>query len=340
MYAVQNYRKKLFFFGLILTFLATYFLGPDVFGAITNIRGDFVTFLNQSSTPTSPPSGYNRLYFKSDGFIYYLNSSGTEARVGFTNPMSAGGDLIYGGASGVPTRLANGSSGQYLKSAGGTSAPVWTTFTQPTIQTFTSGSGTYTTPANVVRIEVLMVGSGGSGTGAGSASSSSNGTAGDNTTFGSSLLTANGGSASNWSASSGGNGGSFTVNSPALDIGSRYGDAGGGSSFQSDASSAFPGGHGGTTCFGGAGKGQHAGAGGNAQTNSGAGGAGGGTNGANEYSGPGGGGGGCVHAIINAPSSSYSYSVGASKTGGSAGTSGFAGGNSGAGKIIVIEYYQ
>ena len=41
------------------------------------------------------------------------------------SPMTTGGDLIYGGSSGVGTRLANGSAGQYLTSAGGTSPPVW-----------------------------------------------------------------------------------------------------------------------------------------------------------------------------------------------------------------------
>jgi hypothetical protein len=39
---------------------------------------------------------------------------------GLSNPMTTGGDIIYGGASGVPTRLANGSSGQVLVSAGTT----------------------------------------------------------------------------------------------------------------------------------------------------------------------------------------------------------------------------
>lgn len=42
-----------------------------------------------------------------------------------TNPMTTGGDLIYGGSSGVPTRLANGTAGTYLRSNGGTSAPTW-----------------------------------------------------------------------------------------------------------------------------------------------------------------------------------------------------------------------
>lgn len=43
------------------------------------------------------------------------------------SPMTTGGDLIYGGASGTGTRLANGTAGQYLASAGTTLAPVWTT---------------------------------------------------------------------------------------------------------------------------------------------------------------------------------------------------------------------
>lgn len=42
-----------------------------------------------------------------------------------TNPMTTGGDVIYGGTSGAPTRLANGSAGQFLKSQGTTLAPVW-----------------------------------------------------------------------------------------------------------------------------------------------------------------------------------------------------------------------
>jgi hypothetical protein len=44
---------------------------------------------------------------------------------GLTNPMTTGGDIIYGGASGVPTRLANGTAGQVLQSNGTTLAPSW-----------------------------------------------------------------------------------------------------------------------------------------------------------------------------------------------------------------------
>lgn len=63
-----------------------------------------------------------------------------------TNPMTTGGDVIYGGASGVPTRLANGSNGQVLTSSGGTSAPTWQTPSSGAIvvgtTTITSGTNT------------------------------------------------------------------------------------------------------------------------------------------------------------------------------------------------------
>ena len=49
----------------------------------------------------------------------------TQLNAKMTNPMTTGGDVIYGGASGAPTRLANGSAGQVLTSQGGTNAPVW-----------------------------------------------------------------------------------------------------------------------------------------------------------------------------------------------------------------------
>lgn len=49
------------------------------------------------------------------------------------SPMTTGGDIIYGGASGTGTRLANGSSGQVLTSNGGTTAPSWTTAPFPAL---------------------------------------------------------------------------------------------------------------------------------------------------------------------------------------------------------------
>lgn len=62
------------------------------------------------------------------------------------SPMTTGGDIIYGGASGTGTRLANGSSGQFLKSNGGTSAPSWalpsTLLTQSTTANSVGASST------------------------------------------------------------------------------------------------------------------------------------------------------------------------------------------------------
>lgn len=88
---------------------------------------------------------------------------------GFSNPMTTGGDLIYGGASGVATRLANGSANQVLTSAGGTSAPTWeslpTGYRIGSIQTFTA-NGTWTKPAGCTAVIVKMVGGGAGGGGA------------------------------------------------------------------------------------------------------------------------------------------------------------------------------
>lgn len=57
--------------------------------------------------------------------LYIANYSAAGA--GMTNPMTTGGDIIYGGAAGTPTRLANGTAGQVLTSQGTTLAPIWST---------------------------------------------------------------------------------------------------------------------------------------------------------------------------------------------------------------------
>src|SRR5688572_21210434 len=41
------------------------------------------------------------------------------------NPMTTAGDVIYGGASGAPSRLAVGTAGQVLKVNAGATAPEW-----------------------------------------------------------------------------------------------------------------------------------------------------------------------------------------------------------------------
>lgn len=76
------------------------------------------------------------LFVGSDSLTYPVEGDETTGRLkvdatggtaGMPNPMTTGGDLIYGGASGTPTRLPNGTSGQVLTSNGTTSAPSWST---------------------------------------------------------------------------------------------------------------------------------------------------------------------------------------------------------------------
>ena len=80
------------------------------------------------------------------------------------SPMTTGGDIIYGGASGTGTRLANGSAGQVLTSNGTTLAPSWQTVSggtpvapivasyngQPTGTIDNSGTQTTTLPTLIV----------------------------------------------------------------------------------------------------------------------------------------------------------------------------------------------
>lgn len=211
---------------------------------------------------------------------------------------------------------------------------------KPTVQRFTSGSGTYTTPAGVKYITVEMVGGGGGGAGSGTGSPGTGGTGG-NTTFGTSLLTANGGTGgATWTVGTGGVGGSVTINSPAITITAINGSSGGSGGFNGTGDSRHPGAIGGSSPFGGSGLGATSANGGGGVANTGSGGGGGGlaalTNGS---SGGSGGSGGYIKALINNPSATYSYSIGTAGTAGAAGTSGFTGGAGGSGVVIVTEYY-
>jgi hypothetical protein len=75
-------------------------------------------------------SGFGRLY-GSGGKIYYKNASNETFDLtsgsggGMINPMTNSGDIIYGGASGTPTRLGIGSNGQVLMLSSG--VPSWQT---------------------------------------------------------------------------------------------------------------------------------------------------------------------------------------------------------------------
>lgn len=222
-------------------------------------------------------------------------------------------------------------------------------FIMPTIQTFLSGTGTYTTPTSPrspLYLRVTIAGSGGGGSGSGiAAGSGGNGPA--DSSFGTSLLVAGNGLGGTFMGSSNATGGAPTVNSPAITLMAQTGGTGGGDSGVGATilSESFTGGNGGTNALGGAGMGgmSYAAtiAGTAGMANTGAGGGGGAVNStANASTGPGGAAGAYIVALIPSPSATYAYVVGAAGTGGTAGTSGFAGGDGGSGIIVVEEFYQ
>ncbi len=227
-----------------------------------------------------------------------------------------------------------GYSGTTWLSFGGVPA----TYTQPTVQKFTSGSGTYTLPSAPapLYIKVKMVGGGGGG---GGGNNITTGTAGGTSTFGTSFLSANGGAgaATPSISSTGGLGGTVSSSGVALAVVFLQGGSGG-----AGAAGILQGmgGTGGVSFFGGAASGGTAGSGGNAIANSGSGGGGGSVTAGGLNSGNGGGAGGYVEAIIQSPASTYSFAVGAGGAGAAGGTNGNSGGGGGSGVIIVEEYYQ
>jgi len=210
--------------------------------------------------------------------------------------------------------------------------------TSPTIQIFTAGSGTYTTPVGCSYIIVKMVGGGGGGGGTGAGAS--NGSAGGDSTFGTSLLFAGGGLGGESSLSSfpaGGDNGSCVINSPAIQIINVQGEYGDNGLNTNGIGFRGVGGRGGNSFFGGSGRGTQNADGQNA-SGFGSGGGGAGNSATGTTGGAGGGGAGFCEAIIDSPSASYLYAVGAGGNGGNgpAVNDGGAGRN---GRIIVLEFY-
>jgi hypothetical protein len=243
-----------------------------------------------------------------------------------------GTSLILPGAANIVTAAGDSAVAQYLGSGNwqvisytkASGAAVATAV--PTRQAFLSGSGTYTTPANVRYIRLRMVGGGGGGGGANNSAAS---TSGNQSTFNAGAISAGGGAATSATVA-GGAGGSAS--------GGNVFNIPGGSGQAPLASANQAGGQGGSSCLGGGGGG---GLGNNtgltAATNSGGGGGGGGALGA-VSAGGGGGAGGCVEHVFAPPAASYTYVVGTGGAG-AAGTTGGAGGAGAAGIILVEEYY-
>lgn len=256
------------------------------------------------------PAGSSIILFTS-GSTLTINRAGSDV---ILSPSGSVTSVVISTGSLVLT--SQGASGNWLVTSGPTPA-------LRTTQKFTSGSGTYTTPALVRQILVRMVGGGGGGAGGGTSPGS--GGTGGTTTFNS--INANGGNGGAFSGGgSGGTGGTGTA---------TFRTAGcGGSCGATTSSSLTAGGTGGCSLLGGGAIG-----GSSAVANTGGGGGGGSSTGASGPTGGAGGAGEYVELFINSPAATYSYAVGAAGTVGTAGTGGAAGGAGGAGVVYVIEFY-
>lgn len=210
----------------------------------------------------------------------------------------------------------------------------------PTIQKFTSGSGTYTTPSGVLYLKIKMVGGGGGGSGSGSGAGT--GGTGGNSTFGTSLLFCGGGVGGIVNVVRGGEGGAASLGTGP--IGTTIKGGWGLAPYTSAVAGTYAmGGAGANSPFGGAGAGAGASAattGFPAEANSGSGGGGAGGSASTTFGGSGGGAGGYIDAIIASPLATYLYAIGSGGSGGSAGASGFVGGAGGSGYIEITEYYN
>lgn len=108
-------------------------LTEDGAAVVTNkdIDGATASNTNRITLPKDTKANLDGLTRKAGTVVYGTDTqtayvdNGTSLVGTLTNPMTTGGDVIYGGASGTPTRLANGSDGQVLTSQGSTSAPAW-----------------------------------------------------------------------------------------------------------------------------------------------------------------------------------------------------------------------
>lgn len=203
-------------------------------------------------------------------------------------------------------------------------------FTAPQVVQYTSGSGTYSVPMGTLYLRVTMSGGGGGGCG-----TIGDGTSGGVSTFGTSLLVANGGAPGLQSSPTTVPVGGSVSYGAAIPIVAVTG----GSGQASNGNAGANGGYGGSNPLGGAGSGGGPGAGGNSATSPGGGGGGAGYSlGSNP--GVGGAAGGYLDVIISGSTlsglgGSALYSVGGAGGGGTGG-----GGAAGPGIITVVAYFQ
>lgn len=309
------------------------------------IQAGDVPTLNQNTSGTA--AGLSSTLVIGSGGTGQTTASAAFAAL---SPQTTKGDLV--GFSTAPVTVGVGANNTILiadstQAAGfkwGT--PAAGSYTAPTVQKFTSGTGTYTTPSPTpLYLEVVMVGGGGGGGGSTTSGDAGGGGTGGNTTFGTSLLVANGGGGGTANATSTLNaGGTASLGSGPIGVALQGGSSTGPSQEQGTSSNMFiAGATGAASPFGGAGGGAagNSVAGTAAIANSGSGGGGASiTTGTSAKAGGGGAAGGWLRAIISSPSSTYSYAIGSGGTAGGAGTNGAAGGVGGSGLVLVFEHYQ
>lgn len=206
--------------------------------------------------------------------------------------------------------------------------------TNPTTQALLSGSGTYSTPANVLWIKGKVVGGGGGGAPSNTSSvvAGNGGNSCWNTT-GAACTTPvyqAGGGVGGTQGANGGNGGTVSG------TGTCFIAVAGGQGAGTGAVAGGIGGSGGASSLGGAGGGAFGANGGSGANNTGGGGGGAGNTAAND--GAGGGAGATCEFIINAPAGTYTYAIGISGTAGTG--TGFNGGAGGTGGIWIEEHYN
>lgn len=310
-----------------VTAAAQSFGGTKTFTAVTV---GSVTF-NNSSTGGSSHSYVLPGAQGASGTALLNNGSGNLGWVPIlTNPFTASGDIIVSSGTNTVTNLGIGTNAgnRFLTVSTSSLIPSWVRLPTPTVQVFTSGSGSCVISPTTTWLRVRLIGGGGGG--AGTVSAGSGGT-GSSSSFGGTMISATGG-VGGLNTGPGGGGGTATINAPASGFTVPGGNGGAGGT-----STPFPGPSGGNGFFGGAGQATYTGAGANgisAATNSGAGGSAG-TAGSGGNNGAGGAGGYAEAIVTGSLSASYAYTVGA---GGTAGTGTNTGGVGGAGLIVVEEY--
>lgn len=308
--------------GNIVVFIAGFSSGAGMTLAVDGTTAKTVQFAGSAIASGNYSSG-NALIAYYDGTNFQLIGGATanlSAYALLNSPTFTGTPSLPTGTTGV-TQAASDSSTKLATTAFAKMAP--------TIQRFTSGSGTYTTPTGVAWIRVSQCGGGGGGGGA-----TGSGGAGGNTTFASWVASGGAGGTGAASPASGGVGGYGGASGSGSVIVRIIGQEGG-TGYRSGAGSDLQYTATGGSCHIGAGGAYHG------PNNTGSAGAlygGGGAGGLQNSGACGGGGGGgeYVQFIITSPSATYSYSVG---TAGTAGTGSPAGAVGAAGIIIVEEYY-